>query len=113
MNNLKTLVLLATLTALLIWLGQALRGQQRFMMGLLLAGFMDLIAWWWSDKIVMLMYGGKEVRQAEAPELYEIVRNLAHRAEIPMPKVYVIPEEAPNAFATGRNPQHAAVAVTQ
>jgi len=113
MNNLKTLVLLATLTALLIWIGQALGGQQGFMMGLLLAGFMNLSAYWWSDKIVLRMYGAQEVSQAEAPELYEIVRNLAHRAEIPMPKVYVIPEEAPNAFATGRNPQHAAVAVTQ
>src|SRR5215831_12077187 len=90
MNNLKTLVLLATLTALLIWIGQALGGQQGFMMGLLLAGFMNLSAYWWSDKIVLRMYGAQEVSQAEAPELYEIVRNLAHRAEIPMPKVYVI-----------------------
>src|SRR5215467_15421803 len=113
MNNLKTLVLLATLTALLIWIGQALGGQQGFMMGLLLAGFMNLSAYWWSDKIVLRIYGAQEVTQSEAPELYEIVRNLAHRAEIPMPKVYIIPEEVPNAFATGRNPQHAAVAVTQ
>jgi heat shock protein HtpX len=113
MNNLKTLVLLATLTALLIWIGQALGGEQGFMMGLMFAGLMNFGAYWWSDKIVLRMYGAQEVTQSEAPELYEIVRNLAHRAEIPMPKVYVIPEEAPNAFATGRNPQHAAVAVTQ
>jgi heat shock protein HtpX len=113
MNNLKTLVLLATLTALLIWIGQALGGEQGFMMGLMFALLMNFGAYWWSDKIVLRMYGAQEVTQSEAPELYEIVRNLAHRAEIPVPKVYVIPEEAPNAFATGRNPQHAAVAVTQ
>src|ERR1700730_19097010 len=113
MNNLKTLVLLATRTALLIWIGQALGGEQGFMMGLMFAGLMNFGAYWWSDKIVLRMYGAQEVTQSEAPELYEIVRNLAHRAEIPMHKVYVIPEEAPNAFATGRNPQHAAVAVTQ
>jgi heat shock protein HtpX len=74
---------------------------------------MNFGAYWWSDKIVLRIYGAQEVTEVEAPDLYAIVRNLAHQAGIPMPKVYVIPEEAPNAFATGRNPEHAAVAVTQ
>ena len=71
------------------------------MMGLAFAGLMNFGAYWWSDKIVLRMYGAQEVTEVEAPDLYAIVRNLAHQAGIPMPKVYVIPEEAPNAFATG------------
>jgi heat shock protein HtpX len=70
-------------------------------------------AYWWSDKIVLRMYGAQEVTEAQAPGLHSIVRHLVHRSHLPMPKVYVIPEDAPNAFATGRNPQHAAVAVTE
>jgi heat shock protein HtpX len=71
------------------------------------------VSYWWSDKIVLRMYGAKEVTEAEAPDLYRTVAELAQRANIPMPRVYVTPSDAPNAFATGRNPQHAAVAVTQ
>ena len=113
MNNTKTLMLLATLTALFIWVGQALGGQQGLMMGLIFAGVMNFGAYWWSDKIVLRMYGAQEVSENEASDLFRIVRNLAQQAGIPMPKVYIIPEDAPNAFATGRNPEHAAVAVTQ
>jgi heat shock protein HtpX len=113
MNRIKTAMLLATLTALLIWAGQALAGQQGMVMGLAFALIMNVGSYWYSDKIVLRMYGAKEVDEAQAPELYAIVRNLAQAGQIPMPKVYVIPEQAPNAFATGRNPEHAAVAVTE
>jgi heat shock protein HtpX len=113
MNRMKTVMLLATLTALMLWVGQALGGQGGFTMALMFAGAMNFGAYWWSDKIVLRMYGAKEVTEAQAPDLYRIVRYLAQRGGIPMPKVYLIPEAAPNAFATGRNPQHAAVAVTE
>ena len=113
MNRVKTAMLLATLTALLIWVGQALGGQQGLIMGLGFAIVMNIGSYWYSDKIVLRMYGAQEVDEAQAPELYSIVRNLAQAGQIPMPKVYIIPEEAPNAFATGRNPEHAAVAVTE
>jgi heat shock protein HtpX len=113
MNRLKTVMLLATLTALLLWAGQALAGQGGFLMALVFAGLMNFSAYWWSDKIVLRMYGAQEVTEAEAPQLYGIVRQLARRGGLPMPKVYIIPEEAPNAFATGRNPHNAAVAVTE
>jgi heat shock protein HtpX len=81
-------------------------------LAIVIAGLMNFVSYWWSDKIVLRMYHAQEVTDAEAPELYGIVRQLAERADIPMPRVYVIPEETPNAFATGRNPQHAAVAAT-
>ncbi len=113
MNRVKTAMLLATLTALLVWFGQALGGQQGLIMALTFAIVMNFASYWWSDKIVLKMYGAQEIDEAQSPELYSIVRNLAQAGQIPMPKVYIIPEEAPNAFATGRNPQHAAVAVTQ
>jgi heat shock protein HtpX len=74
---------------------------------------MNFVAYWWSDKIVLRMYGAQEIDEAQAPELFGVVRRLAQRARIPMPRVYLIPEETPNAFATGRNPQNAAVAVTE
>ncbi|MDX2170258.1 MAG: zinc metalloprotease HtpX [Deltaproteobacteria bacterium] len=113
MNRVKTAMLLATLTAILVWFGQALGGREGLVMALGFAVVMNFASYWWSDKIVLKMYGAQEVDEAQAPELYSIVRNLAQAGQIPMPKVYIIPEEAPNAFATGRNPQHAAVAITQ
>lgn len=113
MNQIKTLILLATLTALLLFVGQALAGRGGFMIALMFAGVMNFAAYWWSDKIVLRMYGAQEIDQAQAPDLFALVRGLAQRAQIPMPRVYLIPEETPNAFATGRNPQHAAVAVTE
>jgi heat shock protein HtpX len=112
MNRLKTLMLLAALTALLLWAGQALAGQAGFLIALVLAGAMNFAGYWWSDRLVLRMHGAEEVSAQQAPELHAMVRELVARAGLPMPRVYLIPEEAPNAFATGRNPEHAAVAVT-
>lgn len=113
MNRVKTVMLLGLLTALLMWLGHALFGQSGLVIALVFAGIMNFATYWWSDKIVLRMYKAEEVGESNAPELFQIVGELAQRGGIPMPKVYIIPEEAPNAFATGRNPQHAAVAVTR
>jgi heat shock protein HtpX len=113
MNTFRTTILLAVLTALLIWIGDMLGGRQGAVIALVIAGGMNFFSYWFSDKIVLKMYRGQEVTANDDPELYGMVRDLAMRANLPMPKVYVIPEETPNAFATGRNPQHAAVAVTQ
>jgi heat shock protein HtpX len=112
MNNLKTLILLVTLTLILVWAGAAIGGKQGMTVALIFALLMNFFAYWFSDKIVLSMYGAQKVTESEAPELYRIVRMLAHRANIPMPKVYIIEQDQPNAFATGRNPKHAAVAVT-
>ncbi len=113
MNRMKTLMLLATLTALLLLAGHAMAGQGGMLTALVLAGLMNFGAYWWSDKIVLRVYGAQEVTEAEASALHSLVRNLVRRAGLPMPKVYVIPQGAPNAFATGRNPDHAALAVTE
>lgn len=113
MNRTKTMVLLAVLTALVLFVGQALGGQTGLVIALLFAGVMNFVSYWWSDKIVLRMYGAQEINEREAPELFRLVQDLTARAGLPMPKVYIIPEETPNAFATGRNPQHAAVAVTE
>lgn len=112
MNRIKSVMLLATLTALILWVGQALGGQSGLMLGLIFAAVMNFGAYWWSDQIVLRMYGAQEVGPAQAPELWSMVSDLAQRAHLPMPRLYIIPEQAPNAFATGRNPEHAAVAVT-
>jgi heat shock protein HtpX len=112
MNRVKAVMLLAALTAVLLWIGQSLGGQQGFVLALLLAGGMNFASYWWSDRIVLSMHGAQEVTEREAPELYRSVRSLAQRAGLPVPRVYLIPEEAPNAFATGRDPAHGAVAVT-
>lgn len=112
MNRTKTLILLAALTALLLWVGQALAGQAGLAIALVVALALNFGSYWFSDKVVLRMYGAQEVDENEAAPLYAVVRELAARSNLPMPRVYVISEEAPNAFATGRNPQHAAVAVT-
>jgi heat shock protein HtpX len=112
MNNVKTMVLLVALTLVLVWAGAVMGGKQGMTIAFIFALGMNLFAYWFSDKIVLKMYGAREVTESEAPELYGIVRRLAHKAEIPMPKVYIINGDQPNAFATGRNPAHAAVAVT-
>jgi len=112
MNNVKTLLLLVTLTLILIWAGASLGGKQGMTVAFIFAIGMNFFACWFSDKIVLSMYRAKKVTESEAPELYGIVRRLAQKAEMPMPKVYIIEQEQPNAFATGRNPKHAAVAVT-
>jgi len=112
MNTLRTTILLAVLTALLIWIGDMLGGRQGAIIALLLAGGMNFFSYWFSDKIVIKMYGGQEVSPQDDPELYGMVQELAQRGGLPMPKVYLLPQDTPNAFATGRNPEHAAVAVT-
>ncbi|MFI5181813.1 MAG: zinc metalloprotease HtpX [Thermoanaerobaculia bacterium] len=113
MNQLKTLILLAALTALLLGLGRLIGGQQGMVIALVMAVVMNFGSYWFSDKIVLSMYGAQPVSEADAPQLYAVLRDLTQRAALPMPRVYVIPEEAPNAFATGRDPEHAAVAATQ
>jgi heat shock protein HtpX len=113
MNTLKTTFLMALMTVLLVTAGGMLGGQGGMMIAFFFALVMNGISYWFSDKIVLRMYRAKEVGPQEAPDLHRMVRELALRAQIPMPKLYVIPEDAPNAFATGRNPSHAAVAVTQ
>ena len=113
MNRLKTIILLASLTALLMWAGQVLGGSAGLWFALVAAAIMNIGAYWFSDKIVLRMYHAREVNQGQAPELHAVVQDLAIRADIPTPKVYIIPEEAPNAFATGRNPQNGIVAVTE
>ncbi len=112
-NTLKTTALLAALTVLLILIGSLVGGEQGMIAAFLFAGLMNFASYWWSDKIVLWMYGAREVTQAEAPDLHALVRRLAQSAGIPMPRVYIIPTDTPNAFATGRNPQHAAVAATE
>jgi heat shock protein HtpX len=112
MNGLRTTILLALLTALLVWAGGMLGGQQGAVIAFVIAGAMNFISYWYSDKIVIKMYGGREVGPNDDPELYGLVQNIAQRAGLPMPKVYILPQDTPNAFATGRNPEHAAVAVT-
>jgi len=112
MNGFRTTILLALLTALVVWIGHMFGGANGAVIALVMAGAMNFFSYWYSDKIVLKMYGGQEVTAHDDPELYGLVQDLAGRASLPMPKVYVIPEETPNAFATGRNPEHAAVAVT-
>ncbi len=112
MNYLKTAALLAVLSAILIFFGGALGGRQGAVIALVFAGFMNFFSYWFSDKIVLKMYKARPVDEAAAPELYDIVRDLSMKADIPMPKVYIMENPAPNAFATGRNPNHAAVAAT-
>ncbi len=112
MNNIKTLFLLVTLTLILIVAGAALGGKQGMTIALVIALGMNFFAYWYSDKIVLKMYRAQEITESEAPELYGIVRRLVQKAGLPMPRVYIIHQDQPNAFATGRNPHHAAVAVT-
>ena len=112
-NVFKTALLLAVLTAMLVLIGGAIGGRHGMAIALVMAFVMNFVSYWWSDKIVLAMYGARPVDEASAPDLYSMVRRLATKAGVPMPKVYVIPSEQPNAFATGRNPSHAAVAVTE
>ncbi|MBI4684721.1 MAG: zinc metalloprotease HtpX [Nitrospirae bacterium] len=112
MNSIKTMVLLVSLSLILVWAGAAFGGKQGMTMALIFAAGMNLFAYWFSDKIVLRMYRAKEVTESEAPELHGIVRRLIQKAGMPMPKVYIMEADQPNAFATGRNPKHAAVAVT-
>ena len=113
MNTLKTFVLMASLTVLLIMVGNAIGGRSGMLIAFIFAAGMNFASYWFSDKIVLKMYRAKEVNESAAPELYGLVRTLSTRARLPMPKVYLIPGDQPNAFATGRNPEHSAVAVTE
>jgi len=112
-NIFKTFILLAGLTALFMVVGRTLGGQHGMMVALVLAAVMNFFAYWFSDKMALSMSGAQPVSESEAPELHAIVASLAARAGIPKPRVYIIPTQTPNAFATGRNPEHAAVAVTK
>jgi len=112
-NTLRTVLLLGGLTALLILIGGWVGGESGMIVALILAGVMNIGSYWYSDKIVLKMYRARVVEEHQAPELYAIVRRLAGRAGLPMPKVAVLPQEGPNAFATGRDPEHAVVAVTE
>ncbi len=112
-NQIRTAVLLAVMTVLIIMAGRLLGGRQGMIIAFFLAIGMNFFSYWYSDKMVLRMYRAQAVTPDQAPELYGIVSRLAVRSGLPMPKIYIIPERAPNAFATGRNPEHAVVAVTQ
>ena len=112
MNGFKTFFLMLILTVLFILVGTAIGGRNGAIYAFVFAGLMNFVMYWFSDKMVLRMYGAKQVTQGEAPELYQIVGELVNKAGLPMPKVYIMENETPNAFATGRNPEHAAVAVT-
>lgn len=111
-NMFKTTLLLASLTGLLIIVGRLIGGTTGMFIAFAFAIVLNFGSYWYSDKIVLKMYHAKEVTESESPKLYEIVRNLAMRADLPMPKVYIVETSMPNAFATGRDPKHAAVAAT-
>ena len=113
MNTAKTVFLMVLLTGLFIAIGYGLGGEQGMIIAFGIALLMNFFSYWFSDKIVLKMYRAQPVDEAASPTLYRIVHRLAQRAGMPMPKVYIIPQAQPNAFATGRNPQHAAVAATQ
>lgn len=113
MNNVKTVVLLGSLTGLMMLIGGYFGGRSGIVIAFLFAMVLNFGSYWFSDKIVLKMYRGREVSEADAPELYSTVKDLALRAGLPMPRLYVIPGNTPNAFATGRNEHHAAVAVTE
>ena len=112
MNQFKTFFLMLVLTVLFILVGSAIGGKSGAMYAFVFAALMNFFSYWFSDKIVLRMYGAREVSQSDAPQLYGIVAELTSKASLPMPKVYIMENETPNAFATGRNPNHAAVAVT-
>src|SRR5438094_1354370 len=111
-NAFKTTLLLGLLTGLLMWVGQLVGGMQGMTLMLVFASVMNLGSYWFSDRIVLAAYGARALSEQDAPDLFRVVRELAVGAHMPMPRVYSIPSESPNAFATGRSPDHAAVAVT-
>jgi len=112
MYQFKTFLLMLVLTGLLIVVGSVIGGRNGAIYFFVFAALINFVTYWFSDKIVLRMYGAKQVTQGEAPELYQIVGELVNKASLPMPKVYIMDNDTPNAFATGRNPEHAAVAVT-
>ncbi|HLB89684.1 MAG TPA: zinc metalloprotease HtpX [Terriglobales bacterium] len=112
-NAFKTALLLTVLTLLLLFLGRAFGGQQGMLIALIFAAVMNFVSYFFSDKIALAMYRAQPVTREDLPRVYGVVERLTQRVGIPMPKIYVIPTDSPNAFATGRNPSHASVAVTQ
>src|SRR5215813_11620627 len=112
-NVFKTGLLLAVLTVMLVLIGGAVGGRQGMLIAFIVAVVMNFVSYWFSDKMVLAAYGAQPIEEASAPRLYAIVHRLATRAGVPMPRIYLIPSETPNAFATGRNPEHAVVAVTE
>ncbi|MBU2262581.1 MAG: M48 family metalloprotease, partial [Proteobacteria bacterium] len=113
MNTIKTAILLGALTGLLMLIGGMFGGQQGVVIAFIFAMVMNLGSYWFSDKLVLRMYHAQPVSESQAPELYAMVKNLALKASLPLPRVYIIPGDAPNAFATGRDERHAVVAVTE
>jgi heat shock protein HtpX len=113
MNTMKTFLLMGLLTVLLVVIGRVIGGQNGMMIAFLFAVVMNFASYWFSDKMVLAMYRAQELTQADNPALFQMIGDLAGRAGLPMPRVYLIPQDQPNAFATGRDPQHAAVAVTE
>lgn len=112
MNTLKTIALLTFMTVLLVFVGGAIGGRSGMIFAFGLALVMNALSYWFSDKIVLSMYRAQPVTEAQAPDLYAMVRRLSQKAGLPMPRVYILPGDTPNAFATGRDPQHGVVAVT-
>jgi heat shock protein HtpX len=113
MNTAKTVLLMTLMMVIFLLVGQLLGGTQGMMLALVLSVALNFITYWFSDKIVLAMYRARQVSESDEPRLYAILRSLTTQAQLPMPKVFIIPNETPNAFATGRNPNHASVAVTQ
>lgn len=113
MNGLKTAALLGLMTAIILVIGNAVGGRQGMILAFIFAGIMNFVSYWFSDRIVLAMYRAKPIEREQAPELYDILRNLTMKVGMPMPKLYLIPTDAPNAFATGRDQEHAVVAVTE
>jgi heat shock protein HtpX len=112
-NSLKTILLMALMMGILLFIGEWMGGEQGLWMAFIFSLLMNFGMYWFSSKIVLMTYRAKEATEADAPKLFSIVRRLAAQAQLPMPKVYIIPGDSPNAFATGRNPEHAVVAATE
>ncbi len=112
-SRIRTTLLLTLLTLLIVWMGGHFGGQSGMIIAFLLAVVMNVGSYWFSDKIVLAMYRAQPLEESQAPGLFNMVRELAAQAQLPMPRIYMLPEETPNAFATGRNPEHAVVAVTE
>lgn len=112
MNTMKTFLLMGVLTVMLVMIGGVIGGESGMLFALFFAGVMNFVSYWWSDKIVLRMYSAQELTPADNPTLFQITQELTTNAGLPMPKLYLISGEQPNAFATGRDPQHSAVAVT-
>jgi len=113
MNIIKTGLLLTVLTMILVWIGGALGGTNGLITALVFAGIMNFSTYWWSDKLAIRMARAEPIEPEQSPQLYQMLQNLSMRAQIPLPKMYVAPNPQPNAFATGRNPEHAAVVVNE